>query len=222
MSQMKDTLITTGSLTYTIHRSNDTLLVIAKVDSLVVASTRDTSAVARRLAVPVAVELRPIVDSLSTTVVDSMVIPPGCDSMEDAARAIARDLHIRIASGIHPGQQWTDSSSALVCRGGIPMIATTISTFEVQGMQSAGDTTILPIMRRSSLILAGSGMQGSRRIAVTGEGTSETLFRYELAAGALLDGRGESTLRLRFETIQQTEQVSQRSSSRIRLRSRRP
>jgi hypothetical protein len=219
---MEDTLVTRASLTYAILRATDTLVVIARVDSMTVGSTRDTSALPRRLATSVTLDLRPIIDSIPMIVADSAMIPPGCDSMDDAARAIARDLHVRLPAGIQPGQRWTDSTSASICRGGIPMTAITVSTFEVQAPRSAGDTTILPIVRRSALALRGTGMQGSRRIAVTGTGISETLFRYDLGAGVLLDGLGESTLQLRFETIQQTEQVLQRSSSRLRLRSRRP
>jgi len=102
------------------------------------------------------------------------------------------------------------------------MTATTVSTFEVLDIRTRGDSTIGEVIRRSTLTLGGAGMQGSRRITVTGTGTSETLFRYDLRAGAFIESTGQSMLDLRFETIQQTEQVSQRSSSRVRLRARAP
>ena len=99
------------------------------------------------------------------------------------------------------------------------MTVTTISTFEVQSPQAASGSMIGQVRRQSAVTLSGLGLQGSRRITVAGNGTSETLFSYDLAAGTFLGSTGQSVLRLRFETIQQTEEVLQRSSSRI---SRRP
>ena len=219
---MEDTLVTRGSLTFTIRRSNDSLVVAAIIDSLSVTSLRDTVGTPRRLGGPTTIDLEPRLEPASVPVIDSMSIPASCDSMEEAARAIARDVHIRIPTGLLRSQQWTDSTSSAVCRGGVPMIATTRSTFEVQDVRSRGDSAIAQVIRRSTLMLTGVGLQGSRRIAVEGTGTSETVFSYDLRVGAFIESSGHSTLQLRFETLQQTEQVTQRATSRVRLRSRAP
>ena len=215
---IEDTVVTTGSLTYTLRNLGDTLVVMGVIDSLSVTSARDTSALARRLLAPVTVELGAGRDTSISLPVDSTKAPASCDSMEDAARAIARDIHIRLPVGLQRGQRWTDSTTTPVCRGGIRMAATTVSSFEVQDIQVRGDSTLVGVMRRSTLTLAGTGVQGSRRIAVAGSGTSEALFRYDLRAGAFVESTGQSVLELRFETIQQTEQVTQRSTSRVRRR----
>lgn len=222
LTRMDDTLITTGLLTYTFRSSSDTLMVTGVVDSLSVSSTREAGAPLRQLPVPVTVALHPgAVDSLPVPL-DSTAPSPSCDTMEDAARALARDVHLRIPRGIQPGQRWSDSTSAVICRGGIPMTATTRAIFEARNVQSRGNTTVVEVLRRSTLTLAGAGLQGSRRITVNGTGTSETIFSYDLRAGAFLEGAGQSTLRLRFDTVHQTEEVTQRSTSRIRLRPRAP
>ncbi len=220
LTRMDDTLVTTGLLSYTFRGSNDTLMVVGVIDSLSVASTRETGAPLRQLAAPVTIDLRPgAVDSLRVPF-DSTALSPNCDTMEDAARALARDVHVRVPRGVQRGQRWSDSTATTVCRGGIPMTATTRAIFEAQNVQSRGDTTIVQVLRRSTLTLSGAGIQGSRRIAVSGTGTSETLLSYDLRAGAFLESTGQSTLRLRFETIQQTEEVTQRSTSQVRLRPR--
>jgi len=222
LTRMDDTLVTTGLLTYTFRGSSDTLMVVGVIDSLSVASTRETGAPLRQLAAPVTIDLRPgAVDSLQVPL-DSTAPSPSCDTMEAAARALARDVHVRVPRGVQRGQRWSDSTSTAVCRGGIPMTATTKAIFEARDIQSRGDTSIVQVLRRSTLTLAGAGVQGSRRISVSGTGTSETLFSYELHAGAFLESTGQSTLQLRFETIQQTEEVTQRSTSRVRLRPRSP
>ena len=213
----QDTLLTTASLTYSIERVGDSLRVTAMVDSLSVSSVRDTAG-SRRLAAPVRVELEPSRDPVVTVPAPDSVVLSSCDSMEEAARAIAEDVHLRIPKNTQPRQRWSDSVSKVVCRGGIPMTAVTVSTFEAQDVQARSDSLILPIIRRSALTLAGSGTQGTRRITVSGTGMSETTFHYDLRAGAFLHSEGQSRLQLRFETIQQTEHVIQQSTSRVRRR----
>ncbi len=228
LGSLQDTLRTSALLTYSIQRPNDTLRIVAVVDSLSVASARDTAG-PRLLVTPVTLELEPAWRNDSTAIpplgvdstapaVDSTIVPSSCDTMADAARAIARDVLIRIPSNAQPRQQWTDSTSIVVCRGGIPMTAITVSTFEIQDVMPRGDSLILPVIRRSSLTLSGVGTQGARTITVTGSGTSETVLSYELRGGVFLESRGESVLQLRFETIQQTEQVTQRSTSTVHRR----
>ena len=222
LGSLQDTLLTTASLTYAIQRPNDTLRIMATVDSLAVRSARDSTG-PRVLPAPVTVGLEPV--PVPTT--QQQAVNPGadsatalisCDTMDDAARAIARDALIRIPPDAQPGQRWVDSTSSAVCRGGIPMTATTVSTFEVRNVQPRGDSLIMHIVRRSTLTLSGSGTQGTRRISVAGSGSSETTFSYELRGGVFLESQGQSLLQLRFETIQQTEQVTQRSVSSVRHR----
>ena len=228
LGSAQDTLLTTASLTYSIQHLNDTLRIVGIVDSLSVSSVRDSMG-PRLLLAPLTIELDPpaIPDSTGIPVVDPAIVnpptdlppvPPSCDTMEDAARALARDALPRLPANAHPRQHWVDSASVTVCRGGIPMTATTISTFEIQDIQPRGDSLVVPVVRRSTLDLSGTGTQGSRRITVTGSGTSETVFTFELRGGVLLESQGQSILQLRFETIQQTEQVTQQSTSRVRRR----
>ena len=63
-------------------------------------------------------------------------------------------------------------------------------------------------------------MQGARRITVQGAGTSQTVLTYDLREGHFLESNGQSELLLGFETIQQTEQITQRSTTRIQRRGR--
>lgn len=213
---MEDTLMTRGSLIWSVRTSNDTVIIAGTMDSLAVASTRDTLAPPRRLTTPLMIDIRPGLEPAPLPA--DTTVAPNCDSMEDAARSIARDAYIHVPAGAQRGQRWSDSSSRSICRGGIPLTATTVSTFEVQDIRSRGDSTIGQVVRRSTLTINGTGMQGSRRIGVTGTGTSETLFSHDLRAGAFIESTGQSTLDLRFETVQQTERVTQRSTSRVRLR----
>ena len=213
----QDTLLSTASLKYSMEHVGDTLRVIATIDSLIVRSARDSTG-PRSLTAPVTTVLEPRVSEPIPLATDSTTVPASCDSMDESARAIARDIHIRLPANALPRQRWTDSTSAQICRGGIPMTATTVSVFEIRDTQARGDSLIIEVRRQSTLALTGAGLQGARRITVTGTGTSESTFTYDLRAGVFLESQGQSVLQLRFETIQQTEQVTQRSATRVRRR----
>ena len=186
------------------------------IDSMAISSVRDTMVPVRQLAAPVVVQL-PVVSTPPETM-DSTALYSTCDSMDEAARVLAGDVHVPIPVTVERGQVWTDSTVSTLCRGGIPLTVTRVSHFQISNVRNSRDSTLAEVHRQTVLTLVGWGMQGSRRITVRGEGSSQTLFTYDLRAGRFLGSSGQSELRLGFETIQQTEQVVQRSTSHVRLR----
>jgi hypothetical protein len=213
----EDTLQTSGNLTYTVSSVSGAPVVSAMIDSLVIASVRDTTMPVRRLAAPVTTQL-PLTSPVLATLDDSTIFLSTCDSMEEAARVLAADVHLRIPVPVQEGQHWTDSASTTLCRGGLPLTAVRVSQLQIGRIRETRDSVVATVTRRTVLTITGSGMQGARRITVRGQGTSETLFTYDVRAGRFLESTGQSVLELGFETIQQTEQVTQRSTSSVRLR----
>ena len=213
----EDTLQTIAGLTYSISANAGAPVVSAMIDSLVITSKHDTLAPVRRLAAPVVVQL-PLLPFSVATAVDSTALLSTCDSMEETARALAGDLYIQIPVPVQEAQSWSDSTSLVLCRGGIPLTATRISRFYITEVRESRDSVLAKVLRQTSLTITGSGTQSARRITVRGQGTSETAFTYDLRAGRFLESTGQSVLQLGFETIQQTEQVIQRSNSSVRLR----
>ncbi len=211
----EDTVRTTASLTYLIASSDGRLAVSALVDSLTVVSTRDTTISPRQLLVPVEVEL-PLRPIALESAEDSSVLRSKCDTMEEAARGLVRDTHLELPSAMSHGQSWTDSSSVVLCRGGVPLTVVSRSTFQVD--PSSTTRNLISVIRLTELGVNGSGTQGVRRISISGQGKSETRFTYDLLGGHLVESTGRSVLQLSFETIQQTEQVVQQSESRAVFR----
>jgi hypothetical protein len=218
---VSDTLQTVAGLTYSISSDIPAVTGSISIDSMVITSSRDTTVPVRRLAAPIVVPL-PLMPTAAVPVEDSLAFLSTCNSIEEAARALASDIYVQIPAPIERGQTWTDSTTLGFCRGGIPLTATRISRFQITDIRESRDTVVARVSRQTKLVLLGSGMQGSRRITVRGEGTSETVFAYDLRAGRFLESTGESQLRLAFETIQQTEQVVQQSRSIVRLRTALP
>ena len=214
---IEDTLQTIAGLTYLVSTNTGVPTISVTIDSLAITSVRDTLGPARRLTAPVVVQL-PFIPSSITTAVDSAALLSTCDSMEETARVLAGDLYIQIPVPLRQGERWSDSTSLALCRGGIPLTVTKTSRFQIAEVRESRDALLARILRQTTLTITGSGTQGARRITVRGQGTSESAFTYDLRAGRFLESTGQSVLQLGFETIQQTEQVTQRSSSSVRLR----
>jgi hypothetical protein len=149
---------------------------------------------------------------------DSAMIASTCDSMEEAARSLAADTYLAIPGSLEQGREWNDSTVSDLCRGGIPLTATRASRYRIVEVRQTRDSTIARIARQTTLSLGGSGLQGTRRITVRGDGSSEAMLTYDVRGGRFLESTGQSVLQLTFETIQQTERVVQRSTSNVRLR----
>ena len=216
---VEDTLRTRGALTYSVSSSTGVPAVSVTVDSLTIASVRDTAAQVRQLMTPVVLQLPLVQPPAPITAEDSLAFLSTCDSMEETARNLATDIHIQIRVPIQAGQQWADSTSSTLCRGAIPLTAVRMSRYQITAVRDTRDSAVVTVARQTSLTISGSGMQGARRITVRGEGTSDALFTYDVRAGRFLQSTGQSVLQLGFETIQQTEQIIQRSTSTVRLRS---
>jgi hypothetical protein len=208
----EDSLRTIAGLTLSVTGAATTIT----IDSMVITSVRDTLTPVRQLSAPVVVQA-PILPTVQQGS-DSTALFSTCDSMEEAARVLAGDVHVPIPVAVARAQTWRDSTTSTLCRGGIPLTVTRVSDFQISDVRSSGDSTVATVQRHTVLTLTGSGLQGSRRITVRGDGTSETVFTYDLRGGRFLGSSGQSELRLGFETIQQTEQVVQRSTSSVRLR----
>jgi hypothetical protein len=212
----QDTLRTVGALTYSISGGPGSPLVTATIDSLVITSARDSATPPRRLSAPVVLQL-PLIEPSIATASDSAALMATCDAPEEAARSLASDVHVRIPIAVERGRSWSDSTSLVICRGGIPLTGTRISRYQISDVREARDSTIARVDRQTTLTISGTGTQGTRRISVRGQGTSDTVFTFDVTAGRFLESTGQSVLQLSFETIQQTDQIVQRSTSAVRL-----
>jgi len=211
-----DTVETTAKLSYRIHRS-DTPSIVATIDSLSIRSSRDSTSVARHLDTTVVLVFSL---DLASAEPNQAVEFPSCDSMNGLARALAQSTLVRIPQTITIGYTWTDSVTASLCRGGIPMVSSARSVYRIQDILDTAGTSLLRIARITKLSLSGSGLQSSRQVTVAGQGQSETLLTYDISQGIFLESDGQSILELSFETLRQRQFVNQRSVSRVLRRLR--
>jgi hypothetical protein len=119
-----------------------------------------------------------------------------CGSPSFVAAQTLRDLTYRPPDTVRVGTTWSDSSTYLVCRDGIPMNATVRRTFRVTGTVAEGIRTLLIVSRQSQTALAGNGFPFGELTVVNGAGTGELVYRIDPATGEIISAAGTATLDL--------------------------
>jgi hypothetical protein len=212
-----DTVSMRALVAYQVRQGETTPSITARVDSLTIRSSRDTSMALRHLDTTVLVSFQ--LDSGRTFLPSVPTDASSCDSMREIAEATVRNTLARIPRTLTIGDTWTDSVTTALCRGSIPMISMVQSVYRIQDIRDSVGISLLRITRASRLLLSGSGLQNGRQVTVRGQGQSETLQTYDISNGAFLESDGYSSMELTFQTLRQRELVHQQSVSRIRRRS---
>jgi hypothetical protein len=133
-----------------------------------------------------------------------------CTALSSAAFESTRDLWVRWPTEVIAGTQWRDSTVAAACRDGIPLRVTIVRNYHVIGISPDTSAQLIELERRSTVLVAGTGVLRGDSITVSGEGTGSATLRVASATGWLWDGGGRSTLQLRAISRARTQVVDQR------------
>lgn len=139
-----------------------------------------------------------------------------CLSSGLAAVQSMRDLWFRPPDTLRVESMWGDSSTYVVCRDGIPIRAVVHRLFRVAGTTTRNGHVLLTVVRSSSLLLNGGGLQFGEAISVVGSGTSFLTYDVDPDNGEIVDATGESSLYFLFQSRQRKQRVNQLAEIRIR------
>jgi len=159
-----------------------------------------------------------VIDSTILRMVTRPPLANECDRPEVSAMQLARELLVRIPDGVADGDQWRDSTVALVCRNGVPMTVytTTRSTLTARTRET------LVVTREISSKLEGKGGTAFRAFELSGTGTGSQRIEIAATTGILETLRGTSTLTLQVvERIPPGTPRSQQVLQRVELRAER-
>ncbi len=112
------------------------------------------------------------------------------DPALSALSLIHRNIII-LPSRLIPGMTWSDSTSAAVCSGTVPITTTSIRTYRVAGESNHEGRPALLIERNEKILSTGEGSQNQHRISIKTEGKGFSKFYIDRVTGALLDSNGE-------------------------------
>ena len=156
-----------------------------------------------------------VLDSLALRVVSRPPLVNECDRPETGALTLVRDLLLRVPASLSVGDQWRDSTIALVCRSSLPMVVRTVADYVVTGSVRDGGGLLLVIRRTSSSRVEGKFSSPWRSVAVSGGGTATLDVRVSVETGAVERFESTSTLTLSVSdrtsaAAMRTQQVTQR------------
>lgn len=206
-----DTVATRAVVSYRITPRDSGLLAIeGAVDSFTVTTSRGTSPLGAGL--PFTMTIAPDGRIHAQPPRDSAGV---CTAPLEAVVATSRELIAAIPVALAPDAQWTDSVSAVTCRGTIPV--TTRSTRQsrtawvavpAEWARREGDVAF-EITRTTATSVAGEGRAAGRDVAVNGTGQGTGLLYVDPELGVLLGAVGNSSTRLIVDTGTQRQQFLQ-------------
>ena len=134
-----------------------------------------------------------------------------CASPAFGATQSLRDLWFQPPDTLRIGTSWTDSSTYIFCRDGIPLRTTSQREFRVTAFADDGGRAVLTVVRRARGTLSGDGVQAGEPLTISGTTTGDFTYQLAPATGALLSANGASLLEFTLTSRLRTQQVRQRS-----------
>ncbi|NUQ21168.1 MAG: hypothetical protein HOQ09_09430 [Gemmatimonadaceae bacterium] len=214
-----DTVATRAVVTYRVTpRDSGLLAVEGVVDSFTVTTSRGSSPLNAGL--PFSMLLSGNGQPHSPVSPDSAGV---CTTPLEAVVSTSRELLSAVPVPLAPDAQWSDSLTAVTCRGTIPV--TTRSERHSQASWVAvpaewsrheGDAAF-EITRTTNTSVAGDGRAAGRQVAVTGSGQGTGVLYVDSELGVLLGAVGNSSTRLLVDTGTQRQQFLQTVHQHITL-----
>jgi hypothetical protein len=134
-----------------------------------------------------------------------------CASPAFGAAQSLRDLWLQPPDTLRIGTRWTDSSTYVLCRDGIPLRTASEREFRVTAFADDGGRPVLTIVRRAHGTLRGDGAQAGEPLTISGTTTGDLTYQLAPATGELLSATGASLLEFTLTSKLRTQQVRQRS-----------
>ncbi len=134
---------------------------------------------------------------------------PAACGLEAAAAALLREVVVAPPRRLERGTTWHDSASYTICRDSIPLAVTSRREYRVTGAERRGEALVVLVERRSRLTLQGEGRQFGEAIAISAEGEGLVTLAVRTAGAFVLDGSGESTLRMTMRGRRRSQELTQ-------------
>ncbi len=150
-----------------------------------------------------------VLDSLALRVALQPPLVNECDRPESGALSLVRDLLLRVPTSLAIGDQWRDSTVALVCRSNLPMIVRTVADYAVTNSALGDEGVLLVIRRTSNTRVEGKVSSPWRSVGVTGMGSATLEARVSVQSGAV--ERVESTSILTLAVTDRTASATVRA-----------
>jgi len=141
--------------------------------------------------------------------------PVTCTTQANSVVPALQRLVIPMPLQLRKGQTWTDSTSATLCSGSIPVTLIALRSYRVIGEISTGARTGVLLERQDKTLSAGEGSEGQHRIQLRSEGGGQTQLLIDSTTGAPIELTVASTLTITVTTSGRSQKFIQTSREHV-------
>jgi hypothetical protein len=124
-----------------------------------------------------------------------------------------RELWVRWPDSVRADTRWSDSSTTIICRDGIPLSLTTVRQYR---LEEPSTDSLLVIRRDGRVQVRGQGSLRGDTTTIVGDGTSDALLFIRPHTGWIDSARVGGMLRLEVRGSVRTQRVEQRTAGLMR------
>lgn len=142
--------------------------------------------------------------------------PAAADCVDPAAGVVQgwRELWVSPPPSLRPGTAWQDSTTYTMCRDGVPLRVDAVRSYVAESALMRDSVVHVVVVRRSRVMLEGTGVQFGDTIRIIGGGSSTVRLLLPLSGGAMT-GEGEGVLTLELRGRRRTQRLTQESQLEI-------
>lgn len=140
---------------------------------------------------------------------------PGTPAIIDCANPVSSTLSvvqrtfIAPPTDLHTGMTWTDTTTAELCAGGVPVITGTNRNYRVLGEAVIGVTPVILLERHDRSSSTGEGSNGQHRVAIQTETAGSGQIAIDRLTGSLVDDLSTYTTSIIIRTSGRNQRFTQ-------------
>ena len=119
---------------------------------------------------------------------------------------------------LHTGMTWTDSISAELCSGAVPITVVTTRNYRVLGESLVRSVPVILLERHDTMLSTGEGSSGQHRIILHAEGTGSGQVAIERLTGFLVDDLSTYTATVTVRSSGRDQRFTQVLSEHIAIK----
>jgi len=148
--------------------------------------------------------------------VDSPAKPEeNCASQIISAIPVIQRAIVIVPLQLQRDMSWTDSTSAIVCSGSVPVTLIALRNYRVLGETSLGTRQAILLERQDRTLSTGEGAEGQHRIQLKSEGSGQTQLFVDTVTGSLIETTGTNITTLIVTTSGRSQRFVQTSREHI-------
>jgi hypothetical protein len=211
----RDSVKSTVDFTLSVSRDRETLSYSTTIESMSVLGSQRTGTLSVTTHLPFSFAGRLQHGKLTISPQGSQ---PGaytdCSNEALSTTATVQRAVVPVPLFLQNDMTWTDSTTASICSGSIPVQSTTSRRYKVIGPTNAG----ILIERRDKTFATGEGTQGQHRVRLQSGGTGMAQLVLDSRTGALIESAGNYITSVVITASGRDQKFTQTTRERISLR----